>query len=399
MTIPYYDKVKTFFVEKNESHVKNLFVTINSLLQARTVNLNIAKNYVGGVLGETKVNRKGQTKPQSYYTFLMRVFENEAVDEMSSCLLWVTCFLLKKKVKVKYLTLDGTSWELGDKYIHLLTLCIVYEGVSIPIWWKDLGHKGVSSQEERMDMMKDALECYDLRGLILLADREYYGEIWFNFLQSKGIDFIIRLKKENYRTLVDSYLLPFEDQSKRYNSFQKKRYSYLMRLANSPVHEHTGVAKFIKIMGKTYLFVMYKNPNPKADEADKMLFFISSLQKREQVITGYPIRWSIEVCFKHLKSNGFNMESMNVKGEIKQDLMLSILVFLYTISIIEGLGLHEKENKKLKNYSNGKKYLAISIFKKGNDFLICNVQNLVQLLLTIAKIMIDKPPNWVIYHM
>ena len=55
MTIPYYDKVKTFFVEKNESHVKNLFVTINSLLQARTVNLNIVKNYVGGVLGETKI--------------------------------------------------------------------------------------------------------------------------------------------------------------------------------------------------------------------------------------------------------------------------------------------------------------------------------------------------------
>jgi Transposase DDE domain len=399
MTIPYYDKVKTFFVEKNESHVKNLFVTINSLLQARTVNLNIVKNYVGGVLGETKIARKGQIKPQSYYTFLMRVFDNEAVDEMSFCLLWVSCFFLKKRAKAKYLTLDGTSWDFGDKYIHLLTLCIVYEGVSIPIWWKDLGHKGVSSQKERMDMMLEALERYDLSGLILLADREYFGEIWFDFLQSKGIEFIIRSKKENYRALVDTYLSPFEDESKRYNSFQKKRYSHLMRLADSPMHEHTGVAKFIKIMDKTYLFVMYKNPNPKADEADKMLFFISSLKKREQVIKAYPIRWSIEVCFKHLKSNGFNLEDMNVKGEIKQDLMISILVFLYTLSIVEGLGLHEKENKKLKHYKNGKKYLAVSIFKKGNDFLICNVQNLVQLFLTIAKIITDKPPNWVICRM
>jgi hypothetical protein len=58
MTIPDYYKAKTFFVEKNESHVKNLFVTINSVLQSRTVNLNIVKNYVGGVIGETKVNRK-----------------------------------------------------------------------------------------------------------------------------------------------------------------------------------------------------------------------------------------------------------------------------------------------------------------------------------------------------
>jgi len=37
---------------------------------------------------------------------------------------------------VKYLILDGTQWKRGKKCIHLLTLCIVYHGIAIPIYWR-----------------------------------------------------------------------------------------------------------------------------------------------------------------------------------------------------------------------------------------------------------------------
>jgi hypothetical protein len=391
MTLPYGSKLTPFFVEKNATQVNNLFVATNSILQARTTNLNVVKNYVGGVLG------KPETKPDSYYTYLVRVFNNEEVDQLGPCLLLAVFFLLNEKIKIKYLTLDGTSWEFGDQYIHILTLCVLYEGVSIPIWWKDLGHKGVSSQKEREDFMKEALERYNLKGMILLADREYFGEIWFNFLQENGIHFIIRLKREAYRTLVDAYLLPFDEQSGRYKHFQNKRYSYLFKLANTPKYQNVGVAKFIKILNRDYLFVMYKNPNVNVKEEDKMLFFISTLNKKEQVIKAYPLRWTIECCFKHLKSNGFNLETMNVKGSIKQNLMMTILVFLYTFSIVQGLILQPKKNRKFKKFKNDKTYLAVSIFKKGNDTLISTIISLKLFYLCLAKIMSKTNPYWVIF--
>ena len=37
---------------------------------------------------------------------------------------------------VKYLILDGTQWKRGEKCVHLLTLCIVYHGIAIPIYWQ-----------------------------------------------------------------------------------------------------------------------------------------------------------------------------------------------------------------------------------------------------------------------
>ena len=389
MTLPYLDKIKPFFVDKDPFLINNLFVTSNSILQSRTTNLNIVKNYVGGVVGNI------ETKPDSHYTYLVRFFRREDAEQLAPCLLYITFFLLHDKFKVKYLTLDGTSWELGGKFYHFLTLCVLYQGVSIPIWWKDLSHKGVSSQAERADFLADALKRYDLKGMILLADREYIGEEWFALLRKKGIHFIIRLKKEIYRSYVDQQLMPVEAMSRRYDKCQTKRYSHLKRLANSPMHQNTGVAKYIRIDEEIYLFVMYKNPNPKADKEDKMLFFLSSLNKKEQVIKDYPLRWTIECCFKHLKSNGFNLETINVKGAAKENLMFTILVFLYTFSIVQGLKEYIKANKIYKKYQSGKTSLAVSIFKKGNDRLVSTLNNIKMFYKIIIQSILDKPPKWV----
>lgn len=392
MTLPYLDnldKLKPYFVDKDPFLINNLFVTSNSILQARTTNLNIVKNYVGGVVGNS------ETKPDSHYTYLVRFFGREDAEQLAPCLLYVTFFLLHDKFKVKYLTLDGTSWELGGKFYHFLTLCVLYEGVSIPIWWKDLGHKGISSQSERADFLQEALKRYNLKGMILLADREYIGEQWFAFLRKKGIHFIIRLKKEIYRTYVDQQLTPVACMSRRYDSGQKKRYSHLKRLAHSPIYQNTGVAKYILIDEEIYLFVMYKNPNHKADKEDETLFFLSSLNKKEQVLRNYPLRWTIECCFKHLKSNGFNLETINIRGAAKENLMFTILVFLYTFSIVQGLKEYIKSNKIFKKYQSGKTSLAVSVFKKGNDKLICTLNNIQIFYKIVVQSLLEKPPKWV----
>ena len=134
----------------------------------------------------------------------------------------ILCFsfyLLRLKAKnIKYLALDGTSWENGNKNIHLLTALLqawstpflpsskVVNGVSIPIWWEDLDKKGMSNFNERRKVIDKACKLYNLKGLILLADREYIGERWFKYLVdiecsgqwSKYSNMVGRLRQEGY---------------------------------------------------------------------------------------------------------------------------------------------------------------------------------------------------------
>jgi transposase len=86
-----------------------------------------------------------------------------------------------------------------------------------------------------------------------------------------------------------------------------------------------------------------KNPRPWAEE--KLVYLRTNLHSRTQAIRLYEWRWQIEVCFKHLKSNGVNLENMNVQGKEKC-LMMVIAVFVYILAIREDL-LKERQGNPL----------------------------------------------------
>lgn len=96
-------------------------------------------------------------------------------------------------MQVKYLILDSTNWEVGQEWpgrraVHLQALCVVHQQVAIPIFWRDLDHDGHSISLERQQLITDAARLFDLKGKILLADREYVGDDWLPFLADMGID-------------------------------------------------------------------------------------------------------------------------------------------------------------------------------------------------------------------
>jgi len=248
-------------------------------------------------------------------------------------------------------------------------LCVVYGNVAIPIYWEDLRKKGISNQKERKRLLKKAMKYFNLEGKILLADREYIGTDWFKFLVDKGIDFNIRLKVKNYKKAVD------EAAGKSYEELEAK--------ALRSKKPGKAVGKRILLEGMELTFVIVKNPNP--DAKDKLIYLISSLDKAPAVIAVmYPIRWKIETCFKHLKSNGFDLEKANVKGKARQKLLMAVVVFAYTLSITEGLKDYEKVS--YKKYSDGKKYKAISLFRHGLDKLAAICTNFIQ----FCKYLIDE---------
>jgi transposase len=113
----------------------------------------------------------------------------------------------------------------------------------------------------------------------------------------------------------------------------------------------------------TYTFVMIKNP--KHDPKEPYIYFISDMKDARAIANHYLKRWKIECCFKHLKSNGFNIEDINLKIDDKIELMMGVLAIVYIIAVREGLLSHKLKPIPLKKYNNGKIYLSISIFRMG----------------------------------
>lgn len=105
--------------------------------------------------------------------------------------------------------------------------------------------------------------------------------------------------------------------------------------------------------------------NPKYDPKEPYIYFISNLQDARAIASHYLKRWKIECCFKHLKSNGFNIEDINLKVDEKIELMMGILAMVYIMAVREGLLSHKLRPIPMKKYKDGKKYLSISIFRLG----------------------------------
>ena len=85
-----------------------------------------------------------------------------------------------------------------------------------------------------------------------------------------------------------------------------------------------------------------------------------------------------QICFKHLKSNGFNLEDLNFRQDSKICLMVALVVMAYVLSIQLGgtpQGLEKKVEKK-KIYRNKPSRLAISYFRQGLSIIKAKIWSL-----------------------
>jgi hypothetical protein len=270
------------------------------MLDNQTVCLNKIKGKIGNYLGN------GSRTPYAHNKRLLRIFEYYALGSLYMDLLgWVFRHLHRK---VKYLILDGTSWQHGQQWHHYMTLCIVYGGVAIPIYWVNLAKKGNSSTQERQDLIHGALCHFDLRDKILLADREYMGAEWFRFLAEQGFKFVIRVREGDYKEAL-------WEKGKSLAGLQQK--------VRRSKKAHKAIKQHIELAGHPFNWVALKNPDPTSREP--LLYFVSNIEAAaSQIAAHYPLRWQIEICFKHLKSNGFHLESMRIQGKARQQLISGI---------------------------------------------------------------------------
>ena len=71
---------------------------------------------------------------------------------------------------------DGTEWKIGSFKLHVLVLAAQVKGTAIPVYFKVYEHKGVLSEQERINFIRKAFVIIELGGKLLIADREFIGK-------------------------------------------------------------------------------------------------------------------------------------------------------------------------------------------------------------------------------
>lgn len=99
------------------------------------------------------------------------------------------------------LVLDRTNWSIGSREVNYLVLAVVTRRFRVPLLWTVLPGKGNSSMEARIALVRRTLAHFPSSTIgILLADREFVGAKWLEFLNDNNIPFSIRLR-ENLRVV------------------------------------------------------------------------------------------------------------------------------------------------------------------------------------------------------
>lgn len=394
MNHPLCEQFKEICSELPAHALNNLLTVAQCMCLARSTNLAKAKDYVSQVLGYTE---EKAVQPQSHYRRLTRFFDQAVQAEqdggfyyaLTEAIHHLTLSILgglptDKSRKLRVLLLDGTKWEVRGEKVQFLTLAMLHQGVALPLYADDLLKAGHSSQAERIAFFRRVEERFDLRHSLLLGDREYVGIQWFATLHMEfGIHFVIRLKKGIYHQQIDAAPgKTWEQMQQKLRDNKKKK----------------RISKLITLGGVSYRYVITRNPKAGSKGEDEFLHLLTTLTSAQTAISQYALRWQIEVLFRHLKSNGFDLESTRVEGKYKREVMMQILGLVYLLAIREGLLFYRrcpKARQVKMDHRRKVKTLVHSVFRQGLCILMSKINDLENMIRYLTAILAKaKPPIW-----
>ena len=313
----------------NKARLKCLSLLIIALLKVQTVNFTRLSEALSCQILISSNLRK-----------LQRFFSLFTFDEYPFNRLILSMLPIKGKFK---LSLDRTNWKFGATNINILFLCVIYDGVGLPILWTLLGDKrGNSNENERIALLNRFTMLFGPDKIeYLTADREFIGGKWWEYLICEQIPFYIRFR-DNFDIKLSN------------NKIIKGHWLLRQSKINVPYYH----PKVVTING-VYLYFsgMKYNENGK-----QKFIMIASYNKVEQSLEAYSKRWQIETMFKAFKSSGFNLEDTHLKDYEKINKLLYIISLAFIWSYNVGIYLHENEKPiKIKKHGRREK----SFFKYG----------------------------------
>jgi hypothetical protein len=186
---------------------------------------------------------------------------------------------------------------------------------------------------------KDCIDC-------LLADREFIGNKWLEYLNNKGIPYHIRIRN-NFKI----YCPKKQKEIVAWHLFNN--------LANGELRHHTRI---MKMHGEyCYLSGMKSIKDGKLD-----FCIVVSFSKPQEALIKYQERWQIETLFRGLKTSGFNLESTHVihMDRLEKLILVVMIAFVWCYKIGDFIDANFKKIK-IKKHGNRE----ISVFKHGLEYL------------------------------
>jgi hypothetical protein len=291
----------------HEARIVCLTEMLRGMLMAQSINTSrLAARMGGGVQFESHVQR------------MRRFLAEQAFD-------WVVIGRLMLKIagvagQKKYtVAVDRTNWDFGGTAINFLVISVVVSGIGVPIAWRQLGKKGNSKTEERLDLLERFLKIVPASQIaVFLADREFIGKTWFNALQKRGIPYAIRVRNNQFATLADG-----------------KRIK-ISALASVLKNQKPHTWSTINLDGVPCGLSLKR-----LSDKDLLAVVSFGLKPGDDPLETYRQRWAIELCFACMKTKGFDIESTHLRHDDRLEKMFAIV----SMAAAAALSASKNDNK------------------------------------------------------
>lgn len=314
-------------VALSKSRRETVALAVVGMIGARTVNL----AHVASERGSATVELA------STYRRLQRLFQHARPPED-----WAAPVIaqLAGGAEKRTLVMDRTNWKLGGSEQNILVLAIRTRHSQVPLMWTVLGRPGNSSSEERIALMARYLALFGAASIgMLLADREFAGAGWFNWLNDNAIPFTIRLAHNRPITREDGCEVKLSSQI---TLPRKGRHcTGTLEGMGRPLHFSARLPK-----GGEWVIVATNRPGHDA-------------------LKTYRKRWAIESLFANCKTRGLNLEDTRLTAPAKLHLLTTLIALAVAWSVRAARTLLGNTAPPRKNHG----YLAQSYFRAGFTFL------------------------------
>ncbi len=241
-----------------------------------------------------------------------------------------------------YLALDRTQWRIGTHEVNFLVLAAVTRRFRVPLMWTVIRGRGNSGTRQRVALMRRYLKLFDLSTIrLLLADREFIGRDWIDFLCENNIPFAIRLRGDLRITTGEGHELTL-DARLHWRRRTKHLTGWLGTGAGRGRHRLNFAAK--RLQSGEWI-VVATNRAPRL------------------ALAAYRRRWAIECLFGDAKTRGLNLEDTRLRDPRKLDLLMGLVALAIAWAARTARALLGTRWPRRKTHG----YLAKSWFRTGFD--------------------------------
>lgn len=352
--------IRDCFQEIGRLKFAALEFVLTCILKARSCNLYRAADFAGN-----------ETSFRGNYARLLRFFASGLGEPLLRGVFRAVLRLAMQSGTPCCLAMDRTDWQSGCTWRNLLVIGLSFRGYLIPLVWADIGHRGNSDVETRLALLDRLAAWWPVdevppKAFPLVADREFAGEYWLLQIAKRGFSFVVRLKSNRQ---VDVWL----------NGALRHKTAKLRVIQRFLRRKRLQCAEIV--VANEYLCNLVCLPNTGTRDKEPYVYLLTNLDEPGAAGHLYQLRWTIECCFLHLKSNGFDLEQQGFQRQHQVEIVMAVLVLLYTLCVLAGI-LHETQTvtspmTSMKKYANGSIYRSRSLFRTGLlkiTALICSLK-------------------------